>query len=107
MNFAIDGIQVTSLIIVFGIYLIAMITFLLKKRDPDLHNFIIVFFDISFLIGGFNVLYYAFTKQTLFEELSGQNLDLLIALAGLLMIALGFRKIYDTFKTPKEVKQEK
>ena len=105
MDFWIDGFQITNLIIVFVIYLIAMITFLLKKRDTDLRNFIIVFFDVSFLIGGFNVLYYAFTKQTLFQELPVQSLDLLIALAGLLMIVLGFRKIYDTFKKPKEVKQ--
>jgi len=75
-----------------------MVAFICKKRDTELRNFIVVFFDTILLIGGFNVFYFAFTKQTLFEELPTQSLDLLIALAGLLMIVLGIKKIHETFK---------
>jgi hypothetical protein len=93
----IDGIQLQSLLIIFIIYAIFMIAFIWRKKNLGILNFIVVFFDTIMIVSGINVLYYAFTKDILFEALPGTT-DYLIALVGLIMIVIGLQKFYNSIK---------
>jgi len=104
-SFPIDGIQITNLTVIIIIYLAALGVFYFKKGRKRVNaekitatDMVNVFFQVIFLLGGINVIYYAFTKTTLFESMP-LSTDVLIALSGILMLYLGIKRFWDTLKS--------